>query len=124
MLNTNLDGKAPTSHTHDTRYYTKTQVDATAFPTGGMETTIFFGVDNNNVGSQSIPLQNADKYNITINGIVKFGDPATIVDARGWTINKRKNSFSFEKNDAFWADFFGNQQPGKLFVVSFSAFLP
>lgn len=123
-VNTNLDGKAPTSHTHDTRYYTKTQVDATAFPTGSMETTIFFGTYGNNVGSQSIPLQNADKYNITINGIVKFGDPATVVDAKGWTINKRKNSFSLEKNDAFWADFLGNQQSGKLFVVSFSAFLP
>ena len=84
-----------------------------------MNATVLFCVTGDWVGSQTIPLHNADKYNISISSITEFGGSG-FADATGWTIHRHKIGFSLEENNSYWADFFGNQHPGKLFVVTFT----
>lgn len=88
-----------------------------------MVTSVIFCVQGNHVGTPTIPLQNADKYNISPSSITLFGDSGITASATGWTINENKNGFSLEKTDTNAAYFFGTQHEGKLFVFRFSTSL-
>ena len=65
-----------------------------------------------------IPLENADKYNITIDKMEKYGTADQPVFS--WYIWKAKHGFYIYYNNTDMSYYFGTVNQHKIFVVTFT----